>query len=68
MLEAIRRIVEAKAARDVLPPIATSYEVWKEAGISLEEQRVMARRLMNKGFLVVGRTLNDIYYRLTDTY
>lgn len=66
MLKAIEKIIAKKRVERRRPLYATAMEVAAESGIPVMEQLKMVRQLERNGIVVVGKTFNDIYYKLVE--
>ena len=67
LLAAVRMIIAQKCVECRRPLIATSMEVMRRTGMTRDEQLKAVRALEAEGRVVVGKTFNDIYYRLVET-
>lgn len=59
-------IIAQKCVEARRPLIATSMEVMRRTGLPRDEQLRAVRALEAEGRVVVGKTFNDIYYRLVE--
>lgn len=64
MLKTIRMIIARKCVARRAPLIATSMEVYREAGITPSKQADEAVKLVAQGIIECGITFNDVYYKL----
>lgn len=66
MLKTIEKIIAKKRFERRRPLHATAIEVAAATGISVAKQLELVRPLGRSGVVVVGKTFNDIYYRLVE--
>ena len=61
-------IIAQKCVEARRPLIATSMEVMRRTGMTRDEQLKAVRVLEAEGRVVVGKTFNDVYYRLVEIW
>lgn len=64
MLNTIRKIIARKIVERREPHIATVREVFELTGKSEAVQLDEADPLLKEGLISIGRTFNDVYYKL----
>lgn len=64
LLSAIRRIIARKIVERREPHIATVCEIFELTGKSEAVQLDEADPLLKKGLISIGKTFNDVYYKL----
>ena len=64
LLSAIRRMIARKIVERRDPHIATVREVFELTGKSEATQFDEAAPLLKEGLISIGRTFNDVYYKL----
>lgn len=66
LLSAIRRIIARKIVERREPHIATVREVFELTGKSEAVQLDEADPLLKEGLISIGKTFNDVYYKLRE--
>ena len=64
MLKAVKMIIGRKVVQRKAPLVATAREVYEMTGKRLTVQIDEAAVLEGKGIVIIGKTFNDIYYKI----